>query len=230
MPDTDLDGVSDGGELAAGTGPLLRDSDGDGLVDGSDPDPLSATSLDDLDGDGIPDAYETAMFGSTNVVNDLDHDPNGTGFPLSTKIAAGMDPAAMPAEATIPLDNLESLKLFDGFRCDFTNAPRVVYSRVIDIDRDNGWQQYFLSSAPDKAGARKPHGMVLEWEDSEGGSVTRDPSPRDDTFHSRLHQQRRELTSRSAPPRRIRSPSRCICSPGRRASSHRRSRAGMVKP
>ena len=76
----------------------------------------------------------------SNVVNDLDHDPNGTGFPLSTKIAAGMDPAAMPAEATIPLDNLESLKLFDGFRCDFTNAPRVVYSRTLDIDRDGGWQ------------------------------------------------------------------------------------------
>ncbi len=123
LPDSDLDGIANGTEVLAGFNPLLRDTDGDGLVDGSDPDPNSCTSLDDLDGDGIPDAYEVFMFGSTNTVCSLTYDPNGTGFPLSTKIAAGMNPNAMPAEETIPTNNLASLKLFDGFRCDFTNSP-----------------------------------------------------------------------------------------------------------
>ena len=96
--DSDFDGISDGDEVALGTDPLNPDTDGDGFVDGSDPDPLNETSLEDLDGDGIPDAYEVFMFGDTNIVDSLAFDPHGTGCPLSTKIAAGMDPYAVPGE------------------------------------------------------------------------------------------------------------------------------------
>ncbi|MGI6495970.1 MAG: hypothetical protein ACOX5G_07755, partial [Kiritimatiellia bacterium] len=182
LPDTDLDGVPDGAEVVLGTSPLLRDSDGDGLVDGSDPDPLSPTPLDDLDGDGIPDAYETATFGSTNAVDSLDHDPGGTGFPLSTKIAAGMDPHAEAFAPTNLAWNLASQKLFDAFQCDLPQASGVVYRRTFTINRKGGWQQYFLSSEPDKAGGWTLDGMALDWADSEGGSGTATASPRDDSL------------------------------------------------
>ena len=65
LADSDLDGITDGDEVAAGSDPTLRDTDGDGLIDGSDPDPLIPTPPADLDGDGLPDAWEICRFGST---------------------------------------------------------------------------------------------------------------------------------------------------------------------
>ncbi|MGI6496365.1 MAG: hypothetical protein ACOX5G_09830, partial [Kiritimatiellia bacterium] len=183
LPDTDLDGVLDGAETAAGTSPLLRDTDGDGLVDGSDPDPLSPTPPDDLDGDGIPDAYETAKFGGTNAVDSLAYDPYDTGFPLSTKIAAGMDPFAEASAPTNLAWNLASLKLFDAFRCDLpAGGTNRVYERTFTIDRKGGWQQYFLSASSNAPAGWSLDGMALEWADSEGGSGTATASPPDDSL------------------------------------------------
>ncbi|MGI6494683.1 MAG: RHS repeat-associated core domain-containing protein [Kiritimatiellia bacterium] len=183
LPDTDLDGVLDGAEVAAGTSPLLRDTDGDGLVDGSDPDPLSPTPPDDLDGDGIPDACETAKFGGTNAVDSLAYDPYDTGFPLSTKIAAGMDPFAEASAPTNLAWNLASLKLFDAFRCDLpADGTNRVYERTFTIDRKGGWQQYFLSASSNAPAGWSLDGMALEWADSEGGSGTATASPPDDSL------------------------------------------------
>ncbi|MGI6496918.1 MAG: hypothetical protein ACOX5G_12725 [Kiritimatiellia bacterium] len=192
LPDTDLDGVLDGAETAAGTSPLLRDTDGDGLVDGSDPDPLSPTPPDDLDGDGIPDAYETAKFGGTNAVDSLAFDPGGTGFPLSTKIAAGMDPFAEASAPTNLAWNLASLKLFDAFRCDLpADGTNRVYERTFTIDRKGGWQQYFLSAEPGKAAAA---GRSTAWRSS-GPTPKAEAAPRPP---------RRPTTASGSPSRRTR--------------------------
>ncbi|MGI6496844.1 MAG: RHS repeat-associated core domain-containing protein [Kiritimatiellia bacterium] len=182
LPDTDLDGVLDGAEVAAGTSPLLRDTDGDGLVDGSDPDPLSPTPSDDLDGDGIPDAYETATFGGTNAVDSLAFDPGGTGFPLSTKIAAGMDPHHAAEPPAFHSGSLASWQLFAPFAADVSGGTNLVYERTFTIDRDGGWQQYFLSASSNAPAGWSLEGMTLEWADSEGGSGTATASPPDDSL------------------------------------------------
>ncbi|MCH7752487.1 MAG: aldehyde dehydrogenase family protein [Planctomycetes bacterium] len=61
-PDTDGDGLDDGGEIFHGTNPLVKDTDKDGLEDGAelfqfDTDPRRR----DTDGDGIPDGAEVLV-------------------------------------------------------------------------------------------------------------------------------------------------------------------------
>lgn len=174
--DTDLDGVPDIVEIAAGTNPYLRDSDGDGLVDGSDPDPLTPTPLLDTDGDGIPDAYEIWRFGNINARGSLNEDITTNGFPLATEIAAGLDPN-QPASSPVSLGRtLSALELAPAFGAAFDTADKLVFERTITIDRDGGWQQYFLSGSTNAA-AWSLGGMVLEWCDSgnESGSATASP-------------------------------------------------------
>ena len=176
--DSDGDGLGDGDEIALGTDPLCRDSDGDGLCDGSDPSPLAVAAFTDLDGDGLDDAYETHWFGSTNEVS-LSHVRDGTGFTPLFKMASGMNPTNGPTScATMVEDSLLSWKLFDGFDVTIpTNGSDVVYERTFPIYRSSSWQQFFISSKPDSAGAWRLEGMTLEWEDSEGteGSAARSP-------------------------------------------------------
>ncbi|MEQ1506893.1 MAG: MYXO-CTERM sorting domain-containing protein, partial [Myxococcota bacterium] len=86
-PDTDLDGVTDGGEVADGTNPLLDDTDGDGIDDGPEgtvgSDPLDP----DTDDDGIEDGDEVAG-GSDPTAADSDDD----GLDDGDEADAGSDP------------------------------------------------------------------------------------------------------------------------------------------
>ena len=108
--DTDDDGLSDPGELAAGTDPRNPDTDGDGLLDGEEAvmgtDPLSGDSdsdgvgdfaeacgrgtdplMADSDGDGVADAAETA--GATDP---LAADTDGDGLGDAAELQRGTDP------------------------------------------------------------------------------------------------------------------------------------------
>lgn len=177
LADTDGDGVCDGDEVARGLSPTTADSDGDGFVDGSDPDPLTATSREDRDDDGLPDAYENHWFGGTNVVDRAD-ERDETGFTLSGKLMAGLDPTKAPSACMVVSTNqLVCWKLWDGFSAQWNPAEtNLLFERTVRIRRSHALQQYFLSSRPDAAGAWRLVGMQLEVAWSAGGeteSVTR---------------------------------------------------------
>ena len=183
IKDTDSDGISDGLEIALGTNPLLRDSDNDSLVDGSDPDPLHATSLADNDNDGIPDAYEIHWFGGTNLINSLSVSYTNTGFTVGVQLLGGMNPTNAAADAYSPTNTLVSWNLFGSFACDFGQlCTNVIYERTFTINRQGGWQQYFISASPDRSEPWSLEGMTLEWADSDGTNGTATASPSGDSL------------------------------------------------
>ena len=182
LPDSDFDGIPDNIEVASGTNPAVRDSDNDGLVDGSDPDPAVQTSLTDLDGDGIPDAYENHWFGGTNIVDSLEgYSVNG--FNLGFELASGINPANNAA-VFMPTNRIAAWKITDGFATGETQfIVSNVYERTFHIARNGSWEQYFLSSKPDRAGGWQLEGLTLDWEDSEGESGTATASPAGDSLY-----------------------------------------------
>ena len=181
LQDSDFDGVSDGVEVANGTNPAVRDSDGDGLLDGSDPDPSAITPLDDLDGDGIPDAYENHWLGGTNVVDSLDGF-GVNGFNLGFALASGINPTNSAA-AFMPTNRIAAWKITDGFATQIPGPASNIYERTFHIARNGSWEQYFLSSNPDRAGGWRLEGLALDWEDSEGESGTASASPMGDSLY-----------------------------------------------
>ena len=54
--------------------------------------------------------------------------------------------------------------------------------RVFRINRSDAWQQYFVSSGHDSAGAWALDGLRLEWSDSGGGSGSAAASPAGDSL------------------------------------------------
>ena len=182
LPDSDYDGVSDGIEIANGTDPAGRDSDGDGLVDGSDPDPSSTTPLDDLDGDGIPDAYENHWFGDTNVVDSTDAS-GANGFNVGFELASGISPTNGAEAVLMSTNRIAAWKITDGFVAQSATVASNIYERTFRIARNGGWEQYFLSSRPDRAGGWLLEGLALDWEDSEGESGTHTASPAGDSLY-----------------------------------------------
>ncbi len=180
--DTDFDGLSDYDEIAIGTNPCLRDTDGDGIVDGSDPEPTKSTSLDDFDGDGIPDAYESYWFGSTNVVDSLtDYSKNG--FSLSFLLSSGESPTNAANQAFMSTNHIVAWKITDGFVARMDEAVSNLYERTFRISRNGGWEQFFISSKPDRAGGWSLEGCVLDWEDSNGTSGSANASPPADSLY-----------------------------------------------
>ncbi len=180
--DSDFDGLSDGAEVAGGTNPTGRDSDNDGLVDGSDPDSTTITSLEDLDGDGIPDAYENHWFGGTNVVDSAD-EFGVNGFNVGFELASGINPTNGTESAFMSTNRIAAWKITDGFIAQNTGAMSNIYERTFHIARNGSWEQFFLSSKPDRAGAWRLEGLALDWEDSEGESGTATVSPAGDSLY-----------------------------------------------
>lgn len=180
--DSDFDGASDGAEVAAGTNPHTRDSDGDGLVDGSDPDPAVQTSLADLDGDGIPDAYENHWFGDTNVV-DSTETFGANGFNVGFELASGINPTKGAEAVFMSTNRIAAWKITDGFVAQSATVASNIYERTFRIARNGGWEQFFLSSKPDRAGAWRLDGLALDWEDSEGETGTATASPARDSLY-----------------------------------------------
>ncbi|HPK37182.1 MAG TPA: hypothetical protein PLH01_02770, partial [Kiritimatiellia bacterium] len=259
MADTDLDGLSDGAEIALGSCPLTRDTDGDGIPDGADPDPLNATPADDLDGDGLPDAWENHWFGSTNATDGAGADTDGDGFSDRAGLLTGTDPAfaacaassshgahafawtalpgatnyavcvsrggaavwscatnanalsasgdfssavhtltvtahrdgAGPRAASVSFrqpsrPNLTVWKIADPFALEAPPGLTNVLCRTFPAARDGGWQQYFVSSGHDSAGAWSLEGLRLEWSDSCGASGSASASPPGDSLRLAL--------------------------------------------
>ena len=197
LADSDCDGSDDAREIATGSDPTVRDSDGDGLVDGSDPHPTSADPLDDLDGDGIPDVYESHWFGGTNAVDAADV-RDGTGFTLSDKILAGMNPTnAVFATETVVTNRFLSWKLWDGFAMErSSSSTNLVFERTIRIDRTSAWQRFYLSASPGSAEGWCLEGASLEWNGPDGEVRAVNRSPFGDSLPLELPETCEELTLR----------------------------------
>lgn len=197
LADSDCDGSDDAREIATGSDPTVRDSDGDGLVDGSDPHPTSAEPLDDLDGDGIPDVYESHWFGGTNAVDAADV-RDGTGFTLSDKILAGMNPTnAVFATETVVTNRFLSWKLWDGFAMErSSSSTNLVFERTIRIDRTSAWQRFYLSASPGSAEGWCLEGASLEWNGPDGEVRAVNRSPFGDSLPLELPETCDELTLR----------------------------------
>ncbi|GEM_PF-2067155 len=123
--DTDLDGIPNGIELAAGTSPLLNDSDSDGIPDnvelGSDPsnpadfdrDGLIDALDNDSDNDLIPDAAEAGLSPANprdtdgdGIVDYLDRDSDNDDIPDALEYAViDIDPDLDGAANYIDLDS-----------------------------------------------------------------------------------------------------------------------------
>ena len=181
--DPDLDGLSNLGEFDAGSDPTDRDTDGDGLADGCDPDPIEPDDGTDANGNGVPDSFEVFWFGST-AATPSPWRRDGSGFTLLGRMAAGLCPTnASPEPPVHPLDGLRATPLAPRFGTEAV-SNEVVWERTFAIGRHGAWEQYFVSSCPDPLsswesdyGAWSLDGLVLEWEDSSGGSGTASSSP-----------------------------------------------------
>ena len=132
--------------------------------------------LVDSDGDGIADADELVQ-GTDPLMRDV------ADAQILERVRASSTNAAFLAADVIAEDSLVAWKLCDGFAANLMTKGRpALYERTIEIGRTNLWQQYYVSSRPDRAGAWALEGLALEWlaSDGEGGSVCL--SPRGDSF------------------------------------------------
>ena len=186
LPDSDGDGLLDGEEIALGSDPLSVDTDDDGLADGSDPDPLVWAQYSDIDENGLYDSYEDYWFGASNHVESASI-RDGTGFTYGFKMISGINPTNAPSSCECITTNvLYAWKLFDGFTAVVTNSDELVYERTFQINRTGTWQQFFLSSKPNEAGAWRLDGMAFEWEDSCGAEGEAQSSPFGDSLRLQL--------------------------------------------
>lgn len=157
----------------------LDDRDGDGLsthdevtLYHSDP------GLVDSDGDGLPDYDEVWYLGTDPSVRSVPNEDivaRVTGSATNELFRQGWKPD--------PDVELTAVKLWDGFAADWPEGmTNLVYERVINLGARDGWQSYFLSSAPDAAGDWDLRGLVLEWDDGCGTTGATTMSPVGDSF------------------------------------------------
>jgi len=154
--DRDADGLSTFDEIFVHrTDPGLADSDGDGIPDGEE----VAQSLDPL---------------SVSVSNEV----------LLARLDWFQTNETYAAAYVAATNELVGYRLWDSFAATWpAGATNLVYERTVRIDRQQGWQQYFLSSKPDAAGGWSLDGLVLEWEDSDGESGFANASPAGDSMY-----------------------------------------------
>jgi RHS repeat-associated protein len=153
--DRDGDGLTTEEELFVyGTNPGLADTSGDGVSDGE----AVAQGLDPL----------ARHISDTNVL---------------ARVAASATNAAFASATTIAEGSLASWTLFDGFAANVAaGSTNVVWERTFAVDRTSAWQQFFVSSEKNAAGAWMLEGLRLEWEASDGSSGSQSRSPVGDSF------------------------------------------------
>ena len=172
--DSDMDGLDNLGEFAAGTSPILPDSDSDGTNDGdelsgavnpytagvlgvSPGDPTSPTNADS-DGDGISDGDETGNAnGSVSDPNNPDTD--GDGVWDGEEIGAGSDPtnagdvpattAVLTHYYTFDVDGSDSVGSINGT---LESGASIVAGKVGNALDVNGGAQHALMTNPGAGG------------------------------------------------------------------------------
>ncbi|MGN0845531.1 MAG: RHS repeat domain-containing protein, partial [Kiritimatiellia bacterium] len=98
---------------------------------------------------------------------------------------AGINPTNAADSAYLATNRVAAWKLTDAFFATEgaqASSP-VIYERTLRIARHGSWEQFFLSSKPDCAGAWRLEGVALDWEDSGGKSGTATASPIGDSLY-----------------------------------------------
>ncbi|NLF84687.1 MAG: hypothetical protein GX571_01090, partial [Lentisphaerae bacterium] len=93
---------------------------------------------------------------------------------------------AQIAFATPAAPNLTAWRIADPFALVPPAADGVILERTFDIARSGGWQQFFVSSSPDGAGAWSLEHLRLDWSDSAGASGSATASPSGDSLRLSL--------------------------------------------
>jgi hypothetical protein len=88
--------------------------------------------------------------------------------------------------ATPAAPNLTVWRISEPFALLTPPGNGIVLERTFRIARNGGWQQFFISSSPDGAGAWSMEHLRLEWSDSDGASGTATASPSGDSLRLAL--------------------------------------------
>lgn len=86
-------------------------------------------------------------------------------------------------DAFISTNRVAAWKITDGFVAQSATVASNIYERTFHIARNGGWEQFFLSSRPDRAGAWRLEGLALDWEDSGGAQSSANASPAGDSLY-----------------------------------------------
>ena len=149
--------MSDGDEIAAGMNPLVRDTDGDGFLDGTDFRPTLADAWTDADGDGFPDSWKDGWFG-TNATVAANGDANTNGVSNVASLLMGLNPVAPPPDgfAFAHGGRAREIEAWEISPVAFTfsrpSGLTNIVSRTFTVRRKSPWEQFFVSSRPDRAG------------------------------------------------------------------------------
>ncbi len=156
-PDTDNDGLDDGGELALGTDPFGYDTDGDGLRDGDEADAGTDPLDPDTDGDGLNDGWEFWRMPEFDPLDPSDglSDNDGDGLSFAEEYLGTRGYASDPndwdtdgdglndsAEAALGTDPYRRDSDWDGLD-DGGEIPAGTNPLKADTDNDNmddGWE------------------------------------------------------------------------------------------
>ncbi|MDD3538497.1 MAG: hypothetical protein PHH65_09685, partial [Eubacteriales bacterium] len=95
--------------------------------------------------------------------------------------------------------NLTVWKIADPFALEIPQGMTNIFEIAVPIARSDAWQQYFVSSGHDTAGAWALENMRLEWSDSGGGSGSAAASPPGDSLRPAVSADARTLTLRLVP-------------------------------
>lgn len=188
QPDTDLDGLFDGWEIANGFDPLIdnttdgdptndpgADPDGDGLTNSQEADHGTSASSTDSDGDGVSDAAEVGQGSNPNDPNDNQPPPAGT---VAVNITFGDDSGSHSEKYRVRLIPLEGDTTGNSQRFRTNREYGVPQTDTFRLPKGSKYRVELLHVAtdPDYDYEPKPdYDYVLEVDTSQNCLVLDDP-------------------------------------------------------
>lgn len=188
QPDTDLDGLFDGWEIANGFDPLVdnttdgnpnndpgADPDGDGLTNSQEADHGTSASSTDSDGDGVSDSAEVGQGSNPTDPNDSQPPPAGT---VAVNITFGDDSGSHSEKYRVRLVPLEGDTTGNSQRFRTNREYGVPQTDTFRLPKGSKYRVELLHVAtdPDYDYEPKPdYDYVLEVDTSQGCLVLEDP-------------------------------------------------------
>lgn len=188
QPDTDLDGLFDGWEIANEFNPLIdnttdgdptnepgADPDGDGLTNSEEADYETKAKNADSDGDGVNDGAEAAQGSNPNDPNDSQPPPAGT---VAVNITFGDDSGSHSEKYRVRLVPLEGDTTGNSNRFRTNREYGVPQTDTFRLPKGSKYrvELQHVATDPNYEGPPKPdYDYVLEIDTSQGCLVLQDP-------------------------------------------------------